>query len=191
MVLPMQIRVENMKTQMHLLYNALKEYESDCRNLYNEFHNASSYWQDPRAERFFEQSKLEKLKLDTTLQEMNSLYDLYSYLVEKYERLGSTIFFDFDKKDACLSQVDSTILKIEEIITSYNKLDTSFCPTLGRRLNEEKQKIIKSKNDLVEMKERIKDTFTEIAEIEKNINQKLKKMNIEIIKEDDYQAYIG
>ena len=187
----MLVRVDNMRTQLNLLNKTLVNYEEDYRNFYNELNNASSYWQDPHAEKFFNNAKLEELKAKNTIEEITSLRDVYTYFVEKYENLGNRISFDLDKKEDCLLKLEKTLNQMEEIVRSYEQLNTSFCPSIGKKLNDEKQVVIKEIKNLQAIKEKIKETFLAIEEIEKNIYQKLSKIGFEVVKEANLREFIG
>ena len=74
----------------------------------------------------------------------------------------------------------------------YNNMDLGFCSgsTLANKIYKQKQELLKIKEKLIQDKEKIKDIFEKIEEIEKDVNLKLSKINIEVIKEADINEFM-
>ena len=187
----MQVNIANMKIRLITLTNKLNNYQEDLLNLYNELNNATSYWQDNHATKFFNNVQKEELKANNLVNELTSLQEIYTYLVEKYETLGTKIVFELDKKNTCLTKIDSFLAKIAQIINTYNHLDTSFCPLEAKYIQSEKKKLSQIAENIKTIRKDLKTIFNEIEETEKNIQHKLSKINIELIKETDLKEFIG
>lgn len=187
----MQIKVNHLKTYLDMISKKLKNYEEDCRNFYNELNNISSYWQDNHAERFFDNVLIEKNKIDTMQNEILSIKDVYKYMVESYEKIGNKLEFNLDLKEDTLYHIDTYIAKLENIIFSYNRLNLSFCSKEKQILENHKQELIREVEYVQKVKENLKKIFGQIEEIEKNIQYKLSKLNLEVIKETDISEFIG
>lgn len=187
----MQINITNMKLKLITLTNKLNDYQDDLLNLYNELNNASSYWQDPHAIKFFNNVKKEQLQANNLTNELTSLQEIYTYLVDKYETIGNKIQFELDQKNACFAKIDNFLTKITQIINAYNHLDTSFCPEEAKYIQNEQRKLLKVAENLKTIRKDLKIIFNEIEETEKNIQAKLSKINLEIVKETDIKEFIG
>ncbi len=187
----MQVQVNHLKTYLDRISKSLDNYESDCQNFYNELNNASSYWEDEHAKKFFDSVLQEKIKIDTMQNEILSIKDVYKYMVESYEKIGNKLEFNLDLKEDTLYRIDTYIVKLENIISSYNSLNLSFCSKEKQTIENHKQKLIREVEYVQKVKENLKKTFGQIEEIEKNIQYKLSKLNLEIIKETDISGFIG
>lgn len=187
----MQVNVSGMKAELAAFKRFLKDYEDDCRNLYHTLNYTNTYWQDPHAMKFFDSVKLEEIKVDTMQNEFQALKEVYTYFVEKYETFGNKVFFDLENRESCLAKIDSYILKMRNVIATYAGIDTSFCPKEASLLRKEKQKLENDVKVLEQYRVDLKEKLIEIEEIEKNIQLKLSKIDIEVIKETSIKEFLG
>ena len=72
----------------------------------------------------------------------------------------------------------------------YNDLDLSFCNDIANKINKEKRELLKIKENIIASKTKVKDTLLKIEEIEKDINLKLSKIDIEVIKQVDINEFM-
>lgn len=179
----MEINIESLNTELERLTVLQDKFLDNYLNLYNLLSNASSYWQDPKATKFFDNVNMEKLKVKTAYDELASLTDTYRYVVESYQDLGTKITVNLNMQDKLIAKFNTIINNLNDIITNYNTLDLSFCPYEARMLLKEKNELIKIKNNIANLKIRVGDIFRQIEETEKEVKYRLSNINIELIKE--------
>ena len=179
----MEINIESLNTEVERLTILQDKFLDNYLNLYNLLSTASSYWQDPKATKFFDNINLEKAKIKTAYDELASLTDTYRYVVENYQDLGTKITVNLNMQDTVITKFNTVINNLNDIITNYNTLDLSFCPYEARMLLKEKNELIKIKNNMETLKTRVREIFSQIEETEKEVKYRLSQINIELIKE--------
>ena len=80
--------------------------------------------------------------------------------------------------------------KINELISIYNSLDLAFCPSIANKLNNQKDRIVKIKEEMLSSKNKIKKILEKIESIEDEINVRVSKMNLDEIKEVDIKEFM-
>lgn len=184
------VNVDELKTNL-IKYNSLIEnYQSIYDNLYNEISSASFFWNDEHASSFFENINVEKIKVGNVISELNSVKNVYSYIVSNYEKIGNKIVFDLDLRNEIMEKFDNYINKIIKIIKYYDSLDLSFCVQESKFITSEKNKLVVMKNVVFNLKEKIMKIFDDIEEIEKQVNLMISKINIGVIKESEIDNFI-
>lgn len=185
----MEINTAKMQTELLKLKQLLKEYEENQLNLYNELSSSSLFWKDPHAQKFFDVVLEEKNKVHVAVEELNSLEELYTYLLEKYQALGVKIQFDLDSEDAIVERFNTFLNKINSIIRDYNALDVSFCPNEAGLIMEERDSLASVSENIENIKQSVKKTFAQIEEIEQEAQAKISKIKIQIVKETELNEY--
>ena len=186
----MIIDVNNIKDEIVKLNGLVDKYEENYLNLYNEINNASSYWNDLISVKFFDSCKIEKIETKTALDEIKSIIDVYDYILEKYQEIGNKIKCEIKDKSIIISNFNNYIVKLDDLIREYNLLDYNFDHKISSILNDQLYKLKNNRKILNSIKNEVKDIFDNIETIEKEINLRLSKINIEIIKETDISTFI-
>lgn len=186
----MYVNVTNMKTQLNRIIASLNTLYEDYLNYYNELNGVILYWQDPIATRYFDSVKKEQVKVQNMQEEFTFLKEVYQYFVNKYSELGNKIFYVLENKNACISRTNNFIEKAKNVVRSYEKLDTGFCSSERGILEREKEKLKQIIEDMEQEKEVLRTTFQKIEEIENQIQAKLSRINVEIIKETDLVGFL-
>ncbi len=186
----MEIKVDSLKTEVNKFNRMIEEYEEIYLNLYNQISSASFYWQDPKAIQFFKQISLEKLQVKTMIDEMNSVRQVYAFLIEKYQMLGNKIVCNLQNRDRLLLKFDRYVNQLNNLIDHYNRLNLSFCRKEARYLRNQRSILISMRNEIMEIRDCVKQKFNDIETIEKEVNLKISRLKIEIIKETDIQQFI-
>ena len=187
----MEINVLALEKERERLIKSIESFFDNILNIYNELNWASGYWNDFHARLFFTNVNSEKIKLNNTYSELKTLNDVYTSLINQYKRIGNKIRVNLEGKDKVIAKFNEFRENINELIVLYNDLDLSFCTsTIANKLIKQKQDLLNIKEDLIQDKEKIKDIFEKIEEIEKDVNLKLSKINIEVIKEADINEFM-
>ena len=179
----MNVNISNLKSEIFEYKKLIEEYEENHLNLYNEISSASFFWNDEFSKKFFIEKNNEKLKDFNTLQELNTIKNIYDYLIQKYENIGNEIDFNLSEKDNIINIYNEMISKLKRIKTSYSTLNISFCPYEAKIINNQISKIKSSIKNIEESKNKISSIFNKIENIEKEVKFNISKLVIEIIKE--------
>ncbi|MBO5138555.1 MAG: hypothetical protein J6B89_02830 [Bacilli bacterium] len=187
----MDINIDSLKIEVNKLNKLLQEYEQNYLNLYNELSSTSFFWKDKNAIDFSTNLNKEKFDVHLTLDELKKIRDVYNYVISKYQDLGSKIKFNLTVRDDVYSRFNSYLGRLDEIINCYKAMDLSFC-TLNESslVSSELKKLSDVKNRVLQLKDKIKSIFDNIELIENEVNLRLSKIKLGIIKEDEIIEYI-
>lgn len=187
----MNIDVEKLKGSLRELNELIEEYENVYYGLYNELSNCSTFWGDNKAALFFDSVNAEKLEVRRAIDELNDVAGLYGYLVNKYNEFGSKVNFDSNLKNEILVKFDSYLKYIYDILDDYRRLNVGFDRSVANSVYNEIDKLVDVSNILVDIKSKIKKYFNSFEEIEKEINLRISKININILKESEINDLVG
>lgn len=186
----MEINVTHLENEYKKLNNELETFYNNYLNIYNGLNNANNYWQDYHARLFFSSVNGEKNKVNNTYNEINDIKDIYKYLIDEYEFIGKKIKVNLDGKDEIVSKFNNFTDKVNELISIYNSLDLSFCPSIANKLYNQKDKLVKIKEEMLSSKNKLKEVLEKIESIEDEVNLKISKINLEEIKETDIKEFM-
>ena len=186
----MKIDVSKLKEDITTFQNLLKEYEENYLNYYHELSSASFFWQDSHADSFFKNVNLEKLKVESFYEELSVLSQIYQFLIAEYQNFGNVIQFDLNERDTVISKFNLYFEKIEDIIRCYQDLDLSFCHDLRNKIRKEELTLIEKKKQMESIFNKWKEYSYKIEEIEKQVNQNLSKLEIEVLQEKEITEFI-
>lgn len=186
----MEIDIASLQKESDILNKQLEKFTDSFLNIYNDLNQASNDWQDYHARFFFTNVNTEKSKVNNTYKELIALQEIYLYLVNQYKVLGNKINVNLDNKDDIFSKFNNFKEKLDELVSMYNDLDLSFCPDEAAKINSQKKQLLKIKSDIYNSKDKIKETLEKIEEIEKEVNLRISKINIEEIQETNINEFI-
>lgn len=185
----MEIKVKEIKNELETLSKLIDNYEFTYLNMHNEVKNASFSWNDSYSVEFFEDVDKKKINISTMIDEIKSMYNIYSYIVDKYKILGNNLKLNLENKDIILKKIENCLNQIESIEKAYGNLDLSFCNHLSNEVNNQLKNIKISKEKLKKYNEKLKETINYIEETEKEINLKTSKTDIELIQEQKVEDF--
>lgn len=180
----MKIEVSKLNAEIVKFENLIEKLEDIYLNYYNQINSCSFFWQDKHEIKFMDQAKEEKRKYMNMINELKNISDIYSYLIREYQKIGRKIVVDLGMKNEVNNYFNKYINEINNLIYEYNRLDLSFCYDVRSYLLKEKDRLNKTKNDILSIRQKVRETFNEIEQIEKQIQLNISKLNIEIIKEN-------
>ena len=186
----MDVNIENLKENIKELNLFIEEYESNSRNLYNELSNCSIFWQDNKSTMFFEKVNIEKIAINESINEIKEIYKIYTYILNKYSQIGNKIKFDIKLKNEIITKCDKYINYINDIKYDLRNLDYEFDYTIANKIYNEINKLGYIINDLTELKKNIKKHFELFEEIEKEVNLKISKIKIDVLKLTEINNFI-
>ncbi|HIR49084.1 MAG TPA: hypothetical protein IAB35_03810 [Candidatus Faecimonas gallistercoris] len=186
----MKVITSTLKEEVLSLNQLIKEYEKVYLNLYNEFFATSFSWQDSYQKNFTSEIEKEKKQVEKMINELTSIKDIYNYIIEKYETIGQKIIINVNTSKTILKQIDGYIEKLDSIIQSYNNLDTSFCKSEKEIIEKERNTLEYTKKKMLKIKTNIKSKIDNIERIERELKNKLSKINIELVKDNNLENCI-
>ena len=184
----MKINNINLKNDINLLNKLIAEYEEVKLNLFNELKDSCINWQDGNSVDFENKIYLEKVESDNILRTLTDKRDILNFIYDKYSNLGEKIKCDLNNRSALLRSIESCQSQANSIINEFYKIDNSFYYWEQQSISNQKNKILKVKNDLSEVKNSITKMFDKIEEIEKEIKVKIKKIDEIKINNFDYNV---
>lgn len=186
----MIINIQSLEKNSSKLIKSIDDFSNNISNIYNELNWVSGYWNDYHARLFFTSVESERIKINKTYDELVLLKEVYKYIISQYKSIGNKLKVNLETKDDILNKFNLFNDKVNEIISLYNDLDLSFCSDVASKINSQKSKLLKIKENIISAKTKIKSTLEKIEEIEKNINFKLSKIDIEVIKRVDINEFM-
>lgn len=186
----MKINVSNLKVEIKKLNKLIDEYEDTCLNLYNELASNQVYWNDDISKKFNENIILEKIEVKETINELRNIKNIYEELVSKYEKIGNKLEIIPKSKDTILSKLDNYLDKLNQIIELYNEMNINKKTKEILTINKHINKLKKMEIEVSSIREKIKEKYELIEEIENSINIKISKIKLEYINEIDINKFI-
>ena len=188
----MVLKIDVIKFENEVIkYNELiKKYESVTVNLFHILKNTSSYWRDDRTNIFFDELQSEKRNIDLVIDSLKELGELYKFMLQKYKDLGNKITYNPELKKEIDNKFSKLTIEITDILKKYNNLNIDSSFSEKDLIANEKNNIIKAKEKIEDIKEKVKDTFQQLDNIDNEINQKIKNMDVKKINENDILSLI-
>lgn len=186
-----KVNVDKLKDELRELNTLINDYETNYYNLYNELKNVSNFWKDDKSVKFFSNIDVEKLQVGKLEDEIEDIRNIYNYLIDKYNCIGNDIKIDMDLRDDISLQFDKLLEIIYDGIDNFKSLDFEYCNSIANDVYSNIDNLIYVSNLIVSLKSKVNKKFNLCEEIEKNINLKITKINVEILKENDINDIIG
>ena len=177
----MVINLNYMKNEIEKLNALIEEYEENSLNLKNCFKSVSFFWNGVLEQKYMDDVNNELKKLDLTIIDLESTKDIYNYIIEQYSIIGNKIEYDSSIKSKILSYFDTIINDYDDILQKYNSVNYSLDSDLTTIIEKERITILNNKNTIINYISDIKSMYDRLEELEKNIKQKIYKLNLEKI----------
>ena len=184
----MFINSERLSIELKKLLGLIDKYNDIYINYYNTLNESSTYWNSPLSVRFFSDTSVEKNKVEMTITDLMSIADIYNYMVETYSEIGKKIKYDLSYENSLNQLFNKYIEKIDSTLTLYRsfELDNEDIQVIQQQIE-----IIKNnKKRIIEIKDCYNELFNKFKEIEIEIKNKISNLNIEYIKETEFQQYL-
>ena len=159
--------------------------------LFKELSDTSFYWtEDGNAKAFFNELKFEKEQQKNHYKTLYNTYKIYEYISEKYKTIGRKIYVDLAERDNILAKYNNCINKTTELIVLYEHLDTSFCAPERPLIINQIKRLNNLRTTYKASKEKVKDTLDRIAEIEREIQNRIASYEIDKINYFDANQFL-
>ena len=174
-----EVNVLDLKNEIAKFNSLIDTYQENYLNLYNEIKNSNIYWLGTKATRFYIAKEEEKLKIDITFEELNSIKDIYSYIVSRYGKLGDNIKFNLNNRDELLSKTNTYINKLKRVLSIYQRLDYSYASySVKNNIYGQMNNIRIMISNATKLRDNIKRIVNEILESENKIRRMINQIQI-------------
>lgn len=186
----MEICVSNLKEQLSKFEKKLEEYDTNYLNIYGNLGNSKTSWQDAKANDFFSVCDEKKVKVQTLIDSSYDLIGIYKFVVSKYEKLGDEIKVTLSEKNTILNSIDEYLREVDNIISHYQRLSLWFCPNEAYTIRGQLSKMKTNKGKIEDLRKEIKDIYSLIEQTEQEVNTKISRLNVEILKDINPTDYV-
>ena len=186
----MNINVSEIYNEITNLTALLDEYEKNYINLYKNYFDSAYYWKDQNSINFFNHLEMEKPKVKNTCDELNELKNIYEYIYDSYSKIGNKIYYNQEKKSELAKNLQISLDIINDIIAYYNNLNLELNSKEYILVSNELYKAQDLKNEFENMYNDLVHLMDNIDNIEAKTNEKISKINLEIIKESDINEFL-
>ncbi len=185
------INSTEIEKEVTILKQLIEDYEKNYIMLFKELSDTSFYWtEDGNAKAFFNELKFEKEQQKNHYKTLYNTYKIYEYISEKYKTIGRKIYVNPDERDNILAKYNNCINKTTELIVLYEHLDTSFCAPERPLIINQIKKLNNLRTTYKASKEKVKDTLDRIAEIEREIQNRIASYEIDKINYFDANQFL-
>lgn len=185
------INSTEIEKEVTILKQLIEDYEKNYIMLFKELSDTSFYWtEDGNAKAFFNELKFEKEQQKNHYKTLYNTYKIYEYISEKYKTIGRKIYVNPDERDNILAKYNNCINKTTELIVLYEHLDTSFCAPEKPLIINQIKKLNNLRTTYKASKEKVKDTLDRIAEIEREIQNRIASYEIDKINYFDANQFL-
>lgn len=175
-----------MKISTSKLKCSVDYYEKIFLNLKKTFLDIENNWFGQSNKLFFKKIYEEQLKIEKNVIELRDIISVYNYCIQEYSTIGKKIYFDLESFDKLNNYANNCIDILSNIIFEYDNVPSKFNYLVESQLKYFRQ----CYDDFIIIKQRVKNICERIKNLENVINSKLSKMNIEILKESDYEGLV-
>ena len=185
------INSTEIEKEVTILKQLIEDYEKNYIMLFKELSDTSFYWtEDGNAKAFFNELKFEKEQQKNHYKTLYNTYKIYEYISEKYKTIGRKIYVNPDERDNILAKYNNCINKTTELIVLYEHLDTSFCAPERPLIINQIKRLNNLRTTYKASKEKVKDTLDRIAEIEREIQNRIASYEIDKINYFDANQFL-
>ena len=187
----LKISSEEIVNEVLLLKNLIEEYENNYIYLFKELSDASFSWkEDVHAKEFFTALKYEPNTEINYYKTLIKIYNIFEYISKKYKAIGNRISINIEDRGNILAKFNNCINKTNELIVLYEHLDTSFCPYERQLISNQIKRLSNLKEKYKYTKSIVKSTIDEIEAIEKEVKNRLSKVNVDKVDEFNINWYL-
>ena len=183
MISVLVVRIDDLVTELSSLSAIINNYEENYKSIFKELDNSKAFWDDGYAKSFYNDAIIENYQNKEHNSNIRSLEKIYQYIIDKYQEIGRKIEVELTYRDAILENFNKRISEIRDIINQYKSIDTYYCPKERNVIENQIKDLRATITAMRKSKENFKDLFDNIEKIEKNVREKIAKVEVYPIKE--------
>lgn len=177
----MKINTLVLKEDINNLNTLIDKFKELYTNMYNEFSNCATYWNDPNAIAYFKSVQQEKSKVNKAITDMSSLKDLYQYILESYSTLGKVLEIDLNYKERIIKSLEEYIERLRNIIRSYDSIDTYELDEVNNYIKIEKKKLNDNLELLSNYLSNVRKLYSRVEQLEIEVKAKVANVKVSSI----------
>lgn len=178
----MNISISKMNDEL-LAYNKnVEEYDECLNNINKLLCQSSCFWNDGKSNAFFKHLEKEKIDIQNIIINLNDVKKIIKFIIEQYGKIGDEISVDLGKKSVVDNYFNKILSNLNEIYLMYNDLDSPY--------NDNKRKVLETKNNLEGLRKKINVLFDYIEETEEKVRNKIEKLTLFYVKETDVNDFL-
>ena len=175
----MEVKTKELLASYESLKTEYGNLEENQMNLFAELANVYNLdWRDGNAVNFESAIDSERLEADKFKSYVWDKMSIFDFIYNKYTSLGSVIKCNLNRKSVVISALNSSIIKIDSIISEFNKMDLNFPYSEFTALRNCKQSYVSMKNRLSDIRDYFDSLFTKIEGIESEIATKIRELEL-------------
>ena len=185
-----EVDIELLQDNIERYNKILKKIQDNNNDIFYNFNNIYDNWHDKKSKELEEHLIREKKKIYNLENNIKEQISIYEFIKEKYKDLGNKIKCNLDSKTLIDDKLNIIIKLLEDIINQYNELgDISFFSEAEIiKTDEDKTKSIYK--EFIDLRQNILFSYDSIEEIEKELIEKTKDIDIEKIVLNNYESEI-
>lgn len=191
MISVLVVRIDDLVNELSSLGAIINNYEENYKAIFKELDNSKSFWNDGYAKSFYNDAIIENYQNKEHNSNIRALEKVYQYIVDKYQELGSKIEIELSYRDTILENFNKRISEIRDIINQYKGIDTYYCPKERNVIDNQIKDLRATITAIRNTKEEYKDLFDKVESIEKNVKEKIARIEIYPIKELSEDKYFN
>lgn len=191
MISVLVVKVDDLLNELSSLNAVINNYEENYKAIFKELDNSKSFWNDGYAKSFYNDEIIENYQNKEHNSNIRSLEKIYKYIIEKYQEIGSKIEIELSYRDNILENFNKRISDIRDIINQYKGIDTYYCPKERNVIENQIKDLRATITAIRQSKEEYKNLFDKVETIEKNIRERLARIEVYPIKELKEDKYFN
>ena len=191
MISVLVVKVDDLLNELSSLNAVINNYEENYKAIFKELDNSKSFWNDGYAKSFYNDEIIENYQNKEHNSNIRSLEKIYKYIIEKYQEIGNKIEIELSYRDNILENFNKRISDIRDIINQYKGIDTYYCPKERNVIENQIKDLRATITTIRQSKEEYKNLFDKVETIEKNIRERLAKIEVYPIKELKEDKYFN
>ena len=167
----------------------IKQIDKNNEDIVAEFYNIKKYWHDQKCINMYSSFELEKKRIIKNAENIKKQENIYKYIKQQYKVFGEKIKINLGKYDKIIEKINLVKSDIKWLIERYHNLDKDFYPR-DYVLNNQCAKLERMKDSLDNIKEKIKNDYNKMNNIESNIQEMISNNRIENFSFNNYESEV-
>ena len=185
------MNINNNKFSYYLnqLIKNINEFEKEYFELYGAYKNFSFYWHDGYSDSFFTLIENEEKEVCLFVDDMKVISSVLKNICKKYSKYGNKIEINSDIKEDVLNyfgEIKQNYENIEKKMDNYTIKNMIIPFDVSSKYDDIKKKVVDSKVEISEFKNRYRKVYKEIMETENQAYLNIKKNDIIKINDRDF-----
>ena len=177
----LNINLSSINTLSEALLEEINNYEEKTLSCTQEIFNTQPNWHDQNSERFFENIPLQKLEIQSFIDDLKNINETYKNIIKEIQKVNidepiNKLFVNQNNKATIIESYKIAINNFKNTMQKLNSFNLSFCSSTEKSLiKSEISRLNTIITKLTISKNKIEKAFDELKIAEENINTMLSK----------------